>query len=1092
MGVAADGSAHAQPPSGLDLGVKFEVVRELGRGGMGVVYEARHRELGRRVAIKVMRGRTTPERALRFQREARAASDIDHPHIVRVLDLDRTRQGVPFIVMELLEGRDLAAELEADGPLPLARAFALLRGVADALDAAHARGIVHRDLKPQNIFVTRSGLAKVLDFGVCHYGDDLQRLTSDGQVVGTPLYMSPEQLQGAPPTGAGDVYALATILHELLTGVTPVEGASFADLLKRKRQAAAVSLSARAPGVPPAVDAVFAMALAVDPAGRPASAGAFLDALAAAAGLEVPTRVSATAQAFDAATGRRTDVGPSASASASASMGGDADGGDGGGGAAHGAVGGGPSRAALLSGAASGSTALRRQRRRGLLTAVVAAAVVLAGVALLVARPWGEPPVPGPGAPDPSAVGPGPTVVVAAAEGAPGPSGPASPAAVPPAAPPGSRPGGAAPTWPGELRLLVVPFESAPERETDRALWPLADRFVVAALEADERILRRLERVDPARVEAERERRELTGRLDADAVRELAAVLAATVVLEGAVLREGGLLHLRATLRPAAADAAAGVPLHVTGVDLPAAARALGEALRRTLWGAAPPLAASAEQAAQLLVGTPESVAALARIAGATPRDAREQVLREIEARDPAAVLVPWLRHLDNLGDRSRLPALAAAAPRAQDPEVGRFLASLAAEGDGRRACEGLDVQALGARYPFVLGPLAEAACLHRRGDSEGALRRAREAFHDLRLRPLAHRATRKLLFFARSCDEQLPALDELLRLVPGDPNDWVNNAYWEARCGQVDDALRELRVARALLPEDRTTACNMAHLGAWIHLLSSDPEATREWLDLIETSCDPQHPVQEALFVTALGNAARGRFRRAMESLDRGRDVFRERSDVYTMFVAGLFYMRLQRRDLDGARALVHEMAARFGDGADPGNAYMAAMLALALEHAERPLAPEGLAARLEPLGQAVVAALGDLGRDERDIEECMLASALGPDALAETVLARAAPSNTLLGGCRLRRAQRLLAGGQAALAADEFERALREILWARFLYQDLIAPALLGRAQALERAGEAAAARAAYEQVLANYQGSEDPLPEVAAAREGLARLP
>jgi serine/threonine-protein kinase len=207
----------------------YNIVSELGRGGMGIVYLAEHRHLGRRAAIKFLLREFTEKQELlhRFFTEARAASLVDHDGIVRVLDCDIHASGHAYIVMEYLEGQTLRAYLAARGPLPYPEAAAIVLKVAGALAAAHAKGIVHRDLKPDNIFALSNpvGEVKIVDFGIAKLTTTVptdQTKTLAGALMGTPLYMSPEQARGAGTVDArADVYSLGCILFELLTGRPP-------------------------------------------------------------------------------------------------------------------------------------------------------------------------------------------------------------------------------------------------------------------------------------------------------------------------------------------------------------------------------------------------------------------------------------------------------------------------------------------------------------------------------------------------------------------------------------------------------------------------------------------------------------------------------------------------------------------------------------------------------------------------------------------------------------------------------------------------------------------------------------------------------
>ena len=233
-GNAPGGGAKGLPQIGQTLGGKYEIVRLLGEGGMAFVYEANHRRLQQRVAIKLLTPEFArdPELVARFEREARGVARLRTKHVARVMDVDTTPEGVPYIVMEFLEGRDLDAELTARTRLPLAEAVDIVLQTCGGLVEAHGMGIVHRDLKPANLFLANElegndRVVKVLDFGISKFIGEATRLTSSGAVMGTVLYMSPEQVRARPGVDTrADIWALGVILYELLAGRAPWEGHS--------------------------------------------------------------------------------------------------------------------------------------------------------------------------------------------------------------------------------------------------------------------------------------------------------------------------------------------------------------------------------------------------------------------------------------------------------------------------------------------------------------------------------------------------------------------------------------------------------------------------------------------------------------------------------------------------------------------------------------------------------------------------------------------------------------------------------------------------------------------------------------------------
>jgi eukaryotic-like serine/threonine-protein kinase len=227
-------------PLGTVLDGKYRLESVLGGGGMGIVVAAHHEQLGRRVALKFLLPSyaVREEAAVRFAREARAAARIQSEHVVRVLDVCETRGGVPYMVMEYLEGEDLAALVERVGPLPIHDAVDYLLQACEALAEAHAAGIVHRDLKPANLFLARrvdgSSIVKVCDFGIAKATLDVANLTQTHAFVGSPVYSAPEQLLSAGAVDVrADVWALGVILYEFLTGAMPFTAQTIPELASR-------------------------------------------------------------------------------------------------------------------------------------------------------------------------------------------------------------------------------------------------------------------------------------------------------------------------------------------------------------------------------------------------------------------------------------------------------------------------------------------------------------------------------------------------------------------------------------------------------------------------------------------------------------------------------------------------------------------------------------------------------------------------------------------------------------------------------------------------------------------------------------------
>jgi serine/threonine protein kinase len=286
------------PVSGLVAG-KYEVVRLIGRGGMGSVWEGRHVSLGTKVAIKFIdkQHAESEEARSRFVNEARAAATIETKHAIRIFDHGMTEEGRPYIVMEMLVGEALDARLERLGQISLQETARVLGQVCRALQRAHGAGIIHRDLKPENIFLVHASddddeTAKVLDFGIAKImgppGTGLTSSTKTGAVLGTPYYMSPEQARGLKNLDyRSDLWSLGVIAYRCVTGRLPFEGESVGDLLVKICTSPPPQPSLTMPELPSSFDAWFFRALAREPADRFASATELGEALTMAAGLSV-------------------------------------------------------------------------------------------------------------------------------------------------------------------------------------------------------------------------------------------------------------------------------------------------------------------------------------------------------------------------------------------------------------------------------------------------------------------------------------------------------------------------------------------------------------------------------------------------------------------------------------------------------------------------------------------------------------------------------------------------------------------------------------------------------------------------------------
>lgn len=270
--------------TGTVLGGKYRIGRKIGSGGIGVVYAAEHTGLGHEVAVKVLRGAAAKDggEIARLRREAYIQVHIEHPNVVRVMDLDQMPDGSIYVVMERLIGRALADKLARDGLLAPGFAIPVFIGVCRALAAAHKKGVVHRDLKPGNIFLCEDGASKVLDFGMSKLAS-AEALTQTGYTLGTPEYMAPEQCIGANVEARTDIYALGVLMYEALTGELPISAQSRRELLDLHQRQVPTPMRIKRPDlpIPEELDAVVMKCLKKRMQERPKSAAELEQMLAA-------------------------------------------------------------------------------------------------------------------------------------------------------------------------------------------------------------------------------------------------------------------------------------------------------------------------------------------------------------------------------------------------------------------------------------------------------------------------------------------------------------------------------------------------------------------------------------------------------------------------------------------------------------------------------------------------------------------------------------------------------------------------------------------------------------------------------------------
>ena len=289
--------ATDDPLIGTVVSERYRIIRKVGEGGMGAVYQAEHALIEKRIALKILFQDLTrrPDLVMRFLQEAKSASRIGQENVIDISDFGQSADGLVYIAMEFLEGQDLGRTLKAEKSLSWLRARPILMQITKALRAAHAHGIIHRDMKPENVFLVqkegRADFVKVLDFGIAKVvsadDSDGPRLTQTGMIFGTPEYMSPEQAQGHPPDHRLDVYAVGCIMCHVLTGSVPFTADSFMGILTKHLLEPVVPPRQRRPDldIPADVEAVCLRAMEKDRDKRWPDMDAFYQALGAAGGV---------------------------------------------------------------------------------------------------------------------------------------------------------------------------------------------------------------------------------------------------------------------------------------------------------------------------------------------------------------------------------------------------------------------------------------------------------------------------------------------------------------------------------------------------------------------------------------------------------------------------------------------------------------------------------------------------------------------------------------------------------------------------------------------------------------------------------------
>ena len=298
--LADEARRPTDPLIGRLLDGKYAVQERIGSGAMGNIYKAEHKALSKIVALKVLHKHLVREEShvKRFHREARAASRLNHPNCITVLDFGQTDDGWSYIAMEYLPGRDLCRILFDEGPMAPERAGHVMAQVLDALDEAHAAGVIHRDLKPENVMIEKlrsdPDFVKVLDFGIAKIRDftgsheESSFKTATGMVFGTPEYMSPEQIRGEELDGRSDLYSLGVVMYQILTGELPFQGDSVLEVATAHLTKSPRPLLESRPGLPPALGVFVARLMAKKRDDRYASAVDARNALLEACRVETP------------------------------------------------------------------------------------------------------------------------------------------------------------------------------------------------------------------------------------------------------------------------------------------------------------------------------------------------------------------------------------------------------------------------------------------------------------------------------------------------------------------------------------------------------------------------------------------------------------------------------------------------------------------------------------------------------------------------------------------------------------------------------------------------------------------------------------
>jgi len=644
------------------------------------------------------------------------------------------------------------------------------------------------------------------------------------------------------------------------------------------------------------------------------------------------------------------------------------------------------------------------------------------------------------------------------------------------------------PDWPNGVRLLVVPFRFADPRPADEVLWPLADRMVVNALEGDDRILQRLDRVDPLVVEEELQRRELGNPPQGGEIDELVGVLEATVVLEGSLARDRGRVRFEGSLRTAGRQRI--LPLAVDGDHAVGVARLVADRLREELWDDEP-TEVPAERLDELLLASSETARSLRELTPSTPSAARREAYERLITTDPRSVGLVWLRLLSDVRSSRWSKELGRRASDLEDDDLRAFFEELAGTTDIDRDCDGPRLGALGERHPLVLGPLALALCHQRRGDISKAMDRALDAFRRQELRPLAAAVVRQALHYTHAPEKEVEVRARLQSLMPEHVLGWSRLAITLGEVGRMEEAKGMLRVAASMPGEDQRTRYLVGYHGALVHLLAFEPGGAGDWIDLMKRHYDAKRPDGHHWLLVSAYAQLQGRSEEALESLRDGlRSLRSTLGDDYTILATTAFYRLVAAGRYDKAAAVLTEFETAFPEPRKRGDSYGITMLRLVLATKRAEVTEANARERMRSLGEDLVQETKERGAYERAIHESLAWTHLDWRDDCRDLLFRA-PTNRFIGGCRFRYALLLAAGGDHAEAARQLDTALVEITRARFGALSYVPAIMLALAIAQERLGRAGEALRWYERIVASHARADHEVPEVIQAARAIARL-